>query len=285
MREDLKEIDLNFDKRIALLEYLLFRYKKSIKDFLSRPQGDNTKEIEKAQKMIDEVQDALNEAISKAEEAKSKAEEAARSAKQAEIAAQEATVLAEDALKAENEQRDALAEVQAQEDARNKKTEDLTQKSEDENLGLVARNRAKNELAQHLSEDSLPLRRAKITLEAATKKAMKARLRADEAKDEADKAKEVADKAKSEADKAKSEADRAKSEADRAKAEADEAKVQAESAARAAEETAKAAAEAVKETERKLQEAIDYLEEVKSKSGNGLGSVWWLEVCFKLLST
>lgn len=287
LREELREIDLNFDKRIALIEYLLFRYKKSVKDFVSRPQGDNSKEIEKAQQMIDEVQDALNEANRRSEEAKAsekeakkRADEAARTAQEADRTAKEATRTAEEAtvrqneatrtaeeatkradeatasaneaLQAENEQREALAEVQAQEDARNKKTEDLTQKSEDENLGLVARNRAKNELAQHLSEDSLPLRRAKITLEAATKKAMKARLRADEAKDEADKAKEVADKAKSEADKAKSEADRAKSEADRAKAEADEAKAQAESAARAAEETAKAAAEAVKETERKL---------------------------------
>jgi len=39
----------------------------------------------------------------------------------------------------------------------------------------VQQNKAKNELAQHLAEDPLPLRRAKITTEAATKKAQRAR--------------------------------------------------------------------------------------------------------------
>ena len=58
--------------------------------------------------------------------------------------------------------------LQEQEDAYARKTEELKQKSEEG--GLVSRNKAKNELAQHLGEDPLPLRRAKITTEAATKK-------------------------------------------------------------------------------------------------------------------
>ncbi len=37
----------------------------------------------------------------------------------------------------------------------------------------MSRNKAKAELAQHLAEDPLPLRRAKITTEAAHKKADK----------------------------------------------------------------------------------------------------------------
>lgn len=77
---------------------------------------------------------------------------------------------------AEKEQKAALAEVKAQEAAYEETTRVLTKKSEDENIGLVARNRAKNELAQHLSQDNLPLSRAKITLEAATKKAERARI-------------------------------------------------------------------------------------------------------------
>lgn len=190
MREQLKEIDINFDKRIALIEYLLFRYTKSINDFVSRPQGDNTKEIEKAQQLIEEVQTVLNEATKRNNEAreaeklaKSRAQEAARTAdeatrtadeatkaalaaaKAAEEAARtqqeatrtaneateranEATAKAEDALKDENEQRSALAEVEALELARDNKTKELTAKSEDESIGIVARNRAKNELAQ-----------------------------------------------------------------------------------------------------------------------------------------
>jgi len=64
----------------------------------------------------------------------------------------------------------------------------LKKKSEDTNLGVVQRNKAKNELAQHLAEDPLPLRRAKLTTEAATKKAEKARKVAEEAAEEAEKA-------------------------------------------------------------------------------------------------
>jgi len=49
-----------------------------------------------------------------------------------------------------------------------KKTEELTKASED-GSGVKA-NKAKAELAQHLGTDNLPLRKAKITTEAATKK-------------------------------------------------------------------------------------------------------------------
>ena len=49
----------------------------------------------------------------------------------------------------------ALAEVQAQESARDNKTADLTKKSEEG--GAVSRNKAKAELAAHLAEDPLPL--------------------------------------------------------------------------------------------------------------------------------
>jgi hypothetical protein len=48
--------------------------------------------------------------------------------------------------------------------------------------GIVQQNNAKAELAQHLSEDPLPLRKAKITLEAATKAAEGARQVAEEAR-------------------------------------------------------------------------------------------------------
>lgn len=115
--------------------------------------------------MLVEVQKALDAALKAAAEAKAKAEAAKA---------------------AEDEQRAALNEVKAQEDARNAKTAELTAKGENMDLGVVARNKAKNELAQHLAEDPLPLRRAKITLEAATKKAEKARVAADAAHAEAE---------------------------------------------------------------------------------------------------
>jgi chromosome segregation ATPase len=131
-----------------------------------RFQGDNSAEIAKAQALLEQCQTLLDDAIKKADAARASAD-AARAA--------------------EAEQKAALAEVQSQEDARNKKTQELTAKSEDMNTGVVARNKAKNELAQHLAEDPLPLRKAKITLEAANRKAEKARAaaEADEASAEA----------------------------------------------------------------------------------------------------
>lgn len=66
-----------------------------------------------------------------------------------------------------------MRDVKSQEEARDARTAELTRKSQEG--GVVQQNKAKNELAQHLAEDPLPLRRAKITLEAALKKAEKAR--------------------------------------------------------------------------------------------------------------
>jgi regulator of protease activity HflC (stomatin/prohibitin superfamily) len=50
----------------------------------------------------------------------------------------------------------------------------------------VSRNKAKAELAAHLAEDPLPLRKAKITLQAAERKAEKALKAATEARQAAD---------------------------------------------------------------------------------------------------
>merc|ERR1712225_141917 len=74
----------------------------------------------------------------------------------------------------------ALQELHAEEEAYNKKKADLEKKSQEG--GVVSRNKAANELAQLLAEDPLPLRRAKITQEAAVKKAERATQAAAEAR-------------------------------------------------------------------------------------------------------
>jgi len=186
LRDELRDIDMDFNKRMALIEYLLYRYKYTISDFVRRPQGGNSEELVKAQKTLEIAQDAL---------------ETAR-------AAQEKAVQAEAELKA------ALDELHAQEDAYNTKKTELERISEDTSLGVVRRNKAKNELAQHLAEDPLPLRRAKLTTEAATKKAEKARVIADEALNEA---------------------------------------------------------------EARFDEAQAYLDTIRSTTGGGEGSLWWIE--------
>jgi len=169
-------------KTVPLVHYLLFRYKE-FADWhyvVNASQGDNRAELEEAQRLLNEVNKAFADAASKAEAA---------------------AVALREAEQAEEELKIALAELKAQEDAFNSKTNDLKRKSEDESISVVARNKAKNELAQHLSSDPLPLRKAKITQEAAVKKAEKARQKANDAKNAADAALEAAKKRVDEAQK------------------------------------------------------------------------------------
>ena len=85
-------------------------------------QGDNAEEIARAQKEVKEAQEAVEKAV-----------EAARQAHLAQV-----------------ELQGALNEVKRQEEERDNKTKTLTEKSE--TGGVVSRNKAKAELAQHLAE-------------------------------------------------------------------------------------------------------------------------------------
>jgi len=64
-REIIRETDLDFDKRIALLEYLLFANKKSIADFLAKkpplePATNGNPELMKAAQALNEVRTQIN---------------------------------------------------------------------------------------------------------------------------------------------------------------------------------------------------------------------------------
>jgi len=89
--------------------------------------------------------------------------------------AENATRLYNDLVNAENELKSALDELHRQENEYNTQCQKLKQRSEDQSLGVVQRNKAANELAQLQSQDPLPLRQAKITTEAATKKSRKSK--------------------------------------------------------------------------------------------------------------
>ncbi len=140
---------------------------------VTRVSGDNSEEIAKAQQLLDQVSAAFQEAdrqaqLSRQAEAHAKSEEAQAISKENYAREQEAP------FKAAQEEVDAaLADVNAQESARDSRTAELQRKSTEG--GIVQQNKAKAELAQHLAEDPLPLRKAKITLEAALKRAEKAR--------------------------------------------------------------------------------------------------------------
>ncbi len=173
-----------------------------------------------------------------------------------------------------------MNELKAQEDAFNNRTAELQRLSEEGTI--VQKNKAKNELAQHLSSDPLPLRRAKITQEAAVKKADRAAQVAKDASDKASSARAHAEEVANQASAARAHAEEAARQASAARGNAEEAARQASGAranaeqARAKSEEAKAAAEAaVEEARKRVDEAMAYMEEAKSKLP--LGGGWWME--------
>jgi len=159
LREKLRKIDLDVNGKMALLEYLAFKYNKTVQQLVDAPQGENEEEVKKAQQELQLVQEALDSVSRKLEEQK-KAED--------------------DVKRAEEELRIAVADLKAQEDKFNMQIQELSRKSESES-SVVAKNKAKQELAQLKQENPLPLRRAKITQEAALRKVEKERKLVEEA--------------------------------------------------------------------------------------------------------
>jgi len=298
MREKFRTIDVDFNKRMSLVEFLAFRFKKTIQEVIDAPQGGNQEEINKAQAAVEAAQNAVDEMVARLAEATRAAEESAAAAAEAKrtsdaaneaaeeatrtsdaanAAAEEATRAAEEARQAadeatraanaaaeadekasakaadasakadaakaaadaaeaaaapyraavaENEK--ALEELHAQEEAYRQKKESLEKTKNDMSIGVVRRNKAANELDQLLSEDPLPLRKAKINQEATVRKMEKAAKPFNEASAKATAAKEVAEAA-------------------------------------------------VAEAEKMLQAAVDQLNEAKKKGGVAHGAIWWME--------
>jgi len=74
----------------------------------------------------------------------------------------------------------AVDDLHKQEEAYQNQIKTLESKIADPNASTVAKSKAKNELAQLKNEDPLPLRKAKITQEAALRKVEKERKAAEE---------------------------------------------------------------------------------------------------------
>jgi len=170
-------------KTVPLIHFLLFHFRQNTDwhYLVNATQGDNRAELEEAQRLLQEVNKAFADASAKADTAASALREAEKREEEARQAHAELTV--------------ALAELKSQEQAFESKTNELKRKSEDEGASVVGRNKAKNELSQHLASDPLPLRKAKITQEAAVKKAEKATAAAAHARQAAIDAKAAADAA------------------------------------------------------------------------------------------
>ena len=268
------------------------------KALLEAQQAEASAKAREAEAVSSENQAKQREAAAKASEEQAKQREAAakasaEEAKQRETQAQkdaEAAKAAEaDAQAAQRELEAALAEVHAQEQAYNAKKADLEKKSEEG--GVVSRNKAKAELAQHLAEDPLPLRKAKITQEAAVKRAERTTQAAAEARKAAEASSVASSKARAQAedDSRQASAARQAAEADAAAASkarqvasaaresASQAREAAAAASRASEQASNAAEAAVNAAAQRLQEAEEYLEEVKRKPGQSYGQLWWID--------
>jgi len=231
-------------KLVPLIHYLLFRFRKTTDwhYLVNASQGDNKAEIEQAQRLLEQVNKLFEESRQKAEAAAEALQEAHTRENNSKKSEADAQTRQAESKRAQEELRDALNELKSQEDAFNSKSESLKNKSEDENISVVNRNKAKNELAQHLASDPLPLRKAKISQEAAVKKAEKATAAAAEATKVAERAREAAEKARHEATEAKAASDAA-----------------------------------VEQASRKVEEAEAFLNEVKRKPGQAQGSLWWIQ--------
>jgi DNA repair exonuclease SbcCD ATPase subunit len=244
MRDSLRSTGAigNQVRHVPIIHHLIYRFKIDFHELVNASQGDNKAEIEEAQRKLVAVQEALKQSEARAQEAAAALATAKAQEKEATARESDARNAAATAAAAKAELEVALAELKAQEDAYNNKTQDLTRKGNDESIGIVTRNKAKAELAQHLAEDPLPLRKAKITQEAAVKKAERTRL-------EALAAAEAAAQARKNAAAAAVESGRAK----------------------------EAAEEAVEAAAQKVNEAEAFLQEVKRKPGQAQGAIWWLE--------
>ena len=278
MREEFRTIDVDFNKKMSMTEFLGYTYKKTIQQIIDAPQGNNQELIDAAQQQVDAAQAAVDEMVAKlniatekANEAKAAADEATRASDAANAAAEEATrksnaadaAAAEASAKAADakaaadaaeavaapyrkavaENEAALEELRAQEKAYADKKASLEATKNDMSIGIVKRNKAANELDQLLAEDPLPLQRAKINQAATVRKMEKAAKPFNEASAKANAAAEVAAAAKAEADATAAAAAEAKAQADAAAQAAAEAKAEAEARAQAAAE-AKAEADA-----------------------------------------
>jgi hypothetical protein len=160
MRNVMREIDIDFDKHVSTIEYLLYRYKEY---------GNGTVNVHVVSNSTPCDDPALAEQIAEASRLFGEAKTALEAAQ---AAAQEANEALETLNREQKQYDDRIAALEAT--------------GNDENLGVVKRNKAKAELAQMQAEDPLPLRRARINQGAAVRKAERTLKAAREAFDQAD---------------------------------------------------------------------------------------------------
>lgn len=252
-KEAFRKIDHDNNGKMSLIEFLIWKYNKDVAETENSPQGDNTAAIAAAQAKMDAVMAQLeeceqkltaqNEALVKQDEAIRQNDEAIVKLKQKQDDLEAAQ---RDLQAAEAELQAAVDELKAQEEAIAKKIQELEEKGAGTGVSAM---KAKNELAQLKGEDPLPLRRAKITQEAAVRRVQKEQQAVATAKEEVAKQEEAQQEVGRQLEAAKKEL-----------------------------EAAKAALEqAYTELEGKMEEAKQELEIIKKAPGASYGNIWYMQ--------
>eukprot|EP00924_Labyrinthula_sp_SR-Ha-C_P013450 augustus_masked-scaffold_5-processed-gene-2.6-mRNA-1 protein AED:0.08 eAED:0.08 QI:0/-1/0/1/-1/1/1/0/321 len=161
MREKFREIDIDWNKKVSLTEFLVYKFGVDWTYLVKAPQatGEFLAQLQAAEAQVRKVEQAIVEAKETEKDARNLEKEMLKAKKQAEL---------------------ALEEVKREEEAFEKEKADLKAISEDQNLGIVKRNKAKNELFQLQAANPLPLQTALVSQEAALRKADKAKAAAEE---------------------------------------------------------------------------------------------------------
>ena len=170
LRAELRKIDLDANGEMALVEYLLFQYKRDVAECCNNPQGGGADpaELKAAEEKLNAISKANDELQEKL--VAQKALEAASKEAEAKVKA------AEDAVReAEAEAKAVEAALQAEQDKYDNECTRLSALSTDETVGIVKRNMAVQQLAQLKGSDPLPLQKAKITQGAVVRRVAKAR--------------------------------------------------------------------------------------------------------------
>jgi len=243
MREVLSEIDVDFNKMVSLTEYLIYKFGVKWVRLVNAPQGgEDAAAVAQAQKLVDAAKEKMQEVADAAKAAQEAADASkAEAAKAAEAAA--ASAEAQKAAEAAQADAEKAAAVEAQ--------------GEDMSLGIVKRNRAKNEAAQMRASDPQPLRTARINQGATVRKLARAQKKAEATAAAAAEATAVAAAAR---------------------AQADAAQAAAEAAAADAQAAADEAEAAIPVAEEAFNKAIEELEVVKATAKTaGQGTFWWMD--------
>ena len=270
MRDALRSIDIDFDKKTSLMEFLIFIFQIKNWPYVATFVGGATAEeirllnmakaeFGKAQAALEKTKKMQEDAYAASEEAAATKTEADEKKELADANAKTASEAEEKLQAAKEEEAKALAELEALKLAKDAAIQEQKTLSEDDSLSTVKKCRAKAMLAILEKEDPQPLRTAQITQGAAVRKMDKAAKAAAKAAAEAELTSKAAAKAAEAAGKAQTEAERA----------------------------AAASDEAVEESDAAMQEASDSLDQVQESMGKNVtatgqeGNVWWLDRQFE----